>query len=513
MLWVAVHCHRLALDVFERGLEQPLIAVCDRQQLLQVTAAAAALGLRPGMKRATALALAPALILAERNPAAERDALEQIATWTLQFSPCVSLQPPDGILIEIEPSLRLFGGEQRLLDRLRQGIGQLGFALCMASAPTASGAWLMARWRDGASITHESQLHAQLAPLPLLQMDSAAPHLQTLAGIGARTFGDLARLPRAGLARRFGKTLLAELDTALGRLPEPRRWFEAPPRFDVRLELPSQVEHAEALLFAARRLLLQLCGWLTARHAVAQHAVITGEHDSDRHAHAATRIELRLSQPSRDPERLLGVLRERLAVTRLPAPVHTLRLSCERISPLAGTHGELFPVPASGTEALGRLVERLQARLGREQVQRLVLAADHRPEAAYRIEPLSHLAQPASPARSANPAAHDAAAGDHARGLPGIPRPLWLLQHPVPLHERNDRPWWQGPLTLLAGPERIEGGWWDGHLVQRDYFVAESETAGWLWIYRTRASEAAASGDASRNGEPTGGWFLQGVFG
>ncbi len=44
------------------------------------------------MKRATALALAPALVLAERNPAAERDALEQIATWALQFSPSGSLQ-------------------------------------------------------------------------------------------------------------------------------------------------------------------------------------------------------------------------------------------------------------------------------------------------------------------------------------------------------------------------------------------------------------------------------------
>ena len=28
-------------------------------------------------------------------------------------------------------------------------------------------------------------------------------------------------------------------------------------------------------------------------------------------------------------------------------------------------------------------------------------------------------------------------------------------------------------LELLAGPERIESGWWDGADVQRDYYVAQ----------------------------------------
>jgi protein ImuB len=116
-------------------------------------------------------------------------------------------------------------------------------------------------------------------------------------------------------------------------------------------------------------------------------------------------------------------------------------------------------------------------------VHRVLLAADHRPEVAYRIAPIDRpLPQVDAP-------------------LPGMPRPLWLLDQPVALAERGQRPWWHGPLTLLAGPERIETGWWDGHLVQRDYFVAEGELSGWVWIYRTRNT----GGDS--------GWFLQGVFG
>ena len=88
-----------------------------------------------------------------------------------------------------------------------------------------------------------------------------------------------------------------------------------------------------------------------------------------------------------------------------------------------------------------------------------------------------------------------------------LPRPLWLLDTPEPLVERDGRPCWQGPLTLLAGPERIESGWWDEQPVQRDYFVAEDDAHRLLWIYRERLP-------ASRPTRGTrSGWFLHGRFG
>src|SRR5206468_3761692 len=73
--------------------------------------------------------------------------------------------------------------------------------------------------------------------------------------------------PREGPARRCGQGLIDELDRALGKLPEPREFFAPPERFAARLELPAEVTHAEALLFAARRLLVPLAGLLAARHA------------------------------------------------------------------------------------------------------------------------------------------------------------------------------------------------------------------------------------------------------
>ena len=77
-------------------------------------------------------------------------------------------------------------------------------------------------------------------------------------------------------------------------------------------------------------------------------------------------------------------------------------------------------------------------------------------------------------------------------------RPLWLLHRPRPLAEIGERPHHEGPLELLAGPERIESGWWDGDDAARDYFVARACNESLVWIFRDRRGE--------------GGWYLHGVF-
>ncbi|RPH63764.1 MAG: DNA polymerase Y family protein [Burkholderiales bacterium] len=467
------------------------------------------------MKRAAALALAPALLLREHDEARQRATIESLAAWALQFTPSVSLQSdlpfgelddtacPCGLLLEVAPSLRYFGGSAALLGQLRCGLRALGFSARIGAAPTAAAAWLFARHRDGLQ-AGSAELETTLRSLPAGLLVRDRSRRETLDAIGAHHIHDLLALPRAGLARRCGRALLDELDRALGRQPEPRRWFEAPARFEARIELLAQVERADALLFAARRLLNQLAGWLAARHCAVRAFTVHAGHDK-RDQRDDTSLAIRLADPSRDPERLCGLLREKLAVTRLPAPVHALCLRCDEVLPLPGANAQLFPTTSAAHESLARLIERLQARLGPRQVQRLALVADHRPEAAYLIEAVD--AAPGPPSRDAP---RPALPRQSRRAVPtaevpvaNLPRPLWLLREPIAITERNNRPWWHSPLTLLAGPERIEGGWWDAALVQRDYFIAEDETHALYWIYRERLAP-----DDRRSG-----WFVQGRFG
>ncbi|MGE0311263.1 MAG: DNA polymerase Y family protein [Lautropia sp.] len=551
MLWIGLYLPQMPLDVFERTrlttgdttgdatggatidamiasgtatADGSALAIVDQHRILHANAAALARGVSAGQKRATALSLAPALLLRERDVLREREALHGIACWALQFTPRVSLREPDahsdlsGLLLDVEASLRLFGGLDALLARLRAGVAALGFDVRIACAPTATASWLFARWQDGLVARTPLQLEQRLADLPLGLLDGLQARRATIESIGLARFRELARLPRTGLSRRFGKAVLLEMDMACGRQSEVLPWFEAPPVFASTLELLADVDTAQALAFAARRLLLVLCGWLAARHAAVRMFVLEARHDRGRRGHGprTTRIEARFTSPAYDVDRMLGLLRERLATTTLPSPVHALHLRCDDVVERPSSAGRLFPAPASNEESLGRLIERLQARLGHDQVQRIAIAEDHRPEAAYRVEPLDDASKPAPVLRTARPTDDTGQPGDAgpARFVACIPRPLWLLPDPLPLAERQQRPWWQGPLKLLAGPERIEGGWWDDHLVQRDYFIAESDQSQWVWIYRTRGGEAShRSGDTGSRDDAPNRWYLQGIFG
>lgn len=478
MLWLALHFPHLSLDTFARGAREsaPLAAASgpgSGATLVACNRIAHARGVRSGMTVATAWALASDLKIVVRDEIAERAALERIAAWAFQFTPTVSISAPADVLLEVEGSLKLFGGLGSLRRRVGQGLAKLGYGTSIACAPTPLAAQLFARAGLAALIQHRGALHHELQKLPVGLLGYLPEVTTMLDDFGVQTIGECLRLPRAGVARRLGQRLLDELDRALGRLPDPRLPFVPLSDFRASLALPAPVEQAEALLFAARRLLLELCGWLVATGKGAQNLHWALAHE-DR---ADTQVAMKLVAASRDPEHLSNLLRERLARIDLPRPVTAVTLCARQLQPLASRNLSFLPDDGHRTENIVRLVERLRTRLGDEAVFGLTTFSDHRPERAWRI------CKP----------------GAAPKAAPGFPsRPLWLLTPPQPLREVTAIPHYDGPLSLLAGPERIEAGWWDGHDIARDYFVARNPAQSLLWIYRER--------------DAPGGWYLHGIF-
>ncbi len=517
MLWACLLFPSLPLDVFARA-SAPVDAARPfavgsggrSPRVIAANAAATAAGIRPGQLVSAALALAPELALRDRDPGAEARALVRLATWTATFTPGTHLAPPDAVLADIGGSLRLFGGLSPLVARLAGGAQAQGYATRLGIAPTPGAALLLARAGDARPLRDPARLAATLAPLPLALVDLDDATRRTLAEAGITTFGAAAALPRDGLARRFGAGLVATLDRALGRAPDPRPPFVPPPRFESRLDLPAPVHDVEALQFAVHRLVLELAAWLTARGlgVVRLTLVLAHERYLRQRGQPATTVAFALGAPARLPAHLLGVLRERLARVALPAPVETLTLGSDETAPLSGRNLGLLP----GDEALAvevPLLERLRARLGEAAVTRVMVRAEHRPELALRDDAIGSRAVAPVPTagkrqrppaatkpRSAATARKQAAAGA-TPAVADAPRPLWLLAEPQPLAQLLEtQPW-----VLRDGPERIESGWWDGGDVRRDYFVATAPTGETAWIYRDH-----------RYGVDDGEWFLHGFF-
>ncbi|CAN0623669.1 protein ImuB [Burkholderia multivorans] len=490
-----MHLPSLPLDVFRPPPAQPDGApgcvVLEQGVVLQADAVARAAGVCAGMKRAGVLTLAPRARLLERDPVREADAAREVAMALLRFSPCVTDGGEATLLVEVGASLRLFGGVPALCRRVRAALAPLGYAVRLGVAPTGGGAWLLARAGArlrGRRVVRLASLTRVLAALPCALLPAARPFAGWLDGLGCTTLADLRRLPRAELQRRCGPALVAALDTAYGQQAELYEWLPVPPVFDARLELPERVEHAEAVLFAARRLIAQLGGWLVARHLMLAAMLFQLEHERGRQAVAPTALELAFAEPVRDDAHFVRVLGERLARVSLPAAVIAVRLTVTRVAEAEPPPDDLFPEPGGTPQERARLVELLSARLGADNVRRPAPVADHRPEIANRWLPLAE-----RPGR--------------APALPAsAPRPAWLLETPLPLVVRGNRPVYRSPLHIESLGERIESGWFDGRLAARDYFVALDDTGACYWIYRERL---AGEGDA----EAAPRWFLHGLFG
>src|SRR5262249_38990764 len=147
------------------------------------------------------------------------------------------------------------------------GLDAMGFSGVIAVAPTSGAASLLARAGEAVVVKQKTGWDRRLAAIPVTLLASAQTSLDILEGVGVRTLGELCALPRDGVARRFGQALVDEIDRARGELPDPRPLFTVPDRYHGQIELPSPVEQAEALLFAVRRLVVELAGFLNGRGA------------------------------------------------------------------------------------------------------------------------------------------------------------------------------------------------------------------------------------------------------
>ncbi len=467
MFWLALHFPALPLEIFSRGgaIPEPLAVVekqGNRSSVKVCNKAASELGVRIGMPGSAAQALVTNLIVRGRDITAEQESLEGLAAWVGSFTPEVSLQPPDGLLIEIGSCLRLHRGFKNLTRQISYGLNEMGYSSNRACAPTPHAAWLMALAGKEVVIRNSDKLDMVLGELSVQFLDQSPDTLASLEMVGAHTLADCLGFPRSGLARRFGQGLLNELDRALGRLPEAREFFIPPPYFKRRLELPSLVYEAEALLFAARRLLLELEGYLNLRQSGIQEFELVCCHEDL----PETVLKVGFAQPTHNLERMLLLLRETFGRIRLSASVHTIILQTNNIKAMELSNLDLFQDNLETGDG-NLLLERLRIRLGKEAVFSIAPAADHRPEFAWR----------------------PCAAGEAITSPSKLQRPLWLLPKPLPC--QIDR------LALESGPERIESGWWDNMDALRDYYVAQGRNGSRLWVYRDRKS---------------GAWFVHGLF-
>jgi len=325
----------------------------------------------------------------------------------------------------------------------------------------------------------------ELKSLPVSVLAWPEKLQQQFVRMGITTLGECLRLPRDGFAKRFGQERLLELDKGFGRAPDLRLHYAEPVLFDDLYELDEETSDYGLLLNVLDVQLERLLDFLRQRQLAVEHLRIRLLQRGE----AGTEIEIGLLEPQHLMQGIRELVQLRFERLYLDSPVRAVILEATSFSEAQVCSDTVLDEAARADSGAGaRLIERLRARLGMDRVYGVSVAADHRPERAWlKSNPVVSSCKPPVGRPDGHSARHSARHSGRSSGhvAESLPRPLWLLEEPVPVGGQ-----------FSGEPERIESGWWDGHDVQRDYYVVNHNSGQRVWVFRDKR-----------------GWYLHGLFG
>ncbi len=530
---------------FERqGLGGPLAVVRETgnmQVLASLTREAEAAGVRPGQPLRDACAMCPALVTRPEDAPAEAAFLTALRRWAGKFSPWVAEEPPASLIVDLTGCAHLFGGEAVLVAEAEADCADLGLSVRTGIADTAGAAWALARFageaaaavRSGDAIDQEARAtiaragkrrhwerggpapqraspdvpqgriapagrtHAAIAGLPVAALRLPPDTVAALGRLGLVRVADLAGLPRAALARRFGRAVVHRLDQAMGVVPEAVSPARPPLHFAVRLTFPEPIGLAPDILAAIDRMLPVLGARLAEKGRGARRLRL----EAFRADHTVQRFELGLARPSAEPARLRPLLALKVGEIEPGFGIDRLRIEAHVTEPVHARQHKGHMDAASDVAArlaantdLDDLIGKLGARLGPDAITRLHPAESHIPEKTALVLAAAWSA-PAPP-----------------WPLPHAPRPVVLFApEPVTAPEVPAVPAtfrWRRREHVVAGatgPERIAPEWWLDDPAWRsglrDYWRIETGAGERLWLFFAHGAATSA------------GWFCHGAFG
>jgi protein ImuB len=445
--------------------ERPVAVVAGTapgRRVVDASVVARDVGVRAGMGEAEAVARCPELV---RRPVCDEtlaSARRALLDACYGLSPHLEDAAAGLVFVDIAGLERLLGPDDIIAERLARAARAVGLPARVGVAGTRAAARVAARLTARTAVIAPGTEAATLAPVEVTALDWPPEVAAALARWGIATLGELAGLPRAGLAARLGAAGLAAHDVAGGRDRTPFRPWTPPPFWDEAQTLDWELDTLGALEAVLERVLERLVARLAAAHLAADGlqlrlALASGGH----HARA-----LALACPMDEARPLLTVLAHDLAARPPEGPVIGVAVQAHAVRRRA-VPGVLGRPAAPAVRDLATVLSRLVALVGAGNVSALAAADSHHPD-AWAPAPLG--AEGADTAEVAPPPGEDVLAFRRLRP----PRPVIVEADP------SGRPATvRGALTDVArvlrcaGPWRASGEWWDaGRWSREEWDVA-----------------------------------------
>lgn len=471
--------------------EQPFaLALLERnRRVVKATnALAQEKGAYPEMVVADCKALVPDLEVLDYNPDQAGKLLSALAEWCIRYTPIVSVDLPDCLVLDVNGCTHLWGGEVDYINDIYKRLVDFGYTTRIAISDTIGCSWAVSRFEKKDLVVNTNAQDKAIEILPPAALRLEPDILERLSKLGFITIGSFMKMPRPALRRRFGKNLLKRLDQALGAEMELIDPLEPISAYQERLPCMEPICAAPGIEIAIKTLLEMLCSRLTRESK----GLRTCELKCYRIDGDIQKINIGTTRPSRNERHLFKLFEIRIPEIQPDLGIELFVMEAKVVEELLSSQDALWTVSGANESALAELLDRLEGKTGAGSIYRYLPDEHYWPE--HSIKKANSLTEkPTTTWRT------------------DLPRPLHLLATPEQIEVSVPIPDYPPLLFIYKaqrhtiikadGPERIEQEWWTQAGEYRDYYCVEDEKGARYWVFR--------SGDYMNEGVK---WFLHGFF-
>jgi protein ImuB len=496
-LWLALRlpdlpAHALAIELHNDAA----LVIIEQRHVIWASAAAVAKGVVQGMDASTAQLLS-GCIHQERNLGHEHKLLAELSAQLYAFTPYIETYaskqvPQSGLLLEISSCLMLFGGVHAFVEKILQFFAVKNMTLAVGLAHSAQAAWLLSFVHYDIQGNERKPIFVErLQQLPIQLLHDYPAQVDALEKTGFVTFGDIARQIAAqsisSIKKRFGQEFAKTLCDIFGidqdfqqssLFEKPVVMYKPQEFFNEEIQFEYPIHQIDQLQVPVEHLLQQLADFLRKRQWETHQIEWTL---ADIY-HSKEVMPVYADTAQSHWQLLFDLTLIQLENRDLPFEVDTLALSCHNIQPIQA-QSQLLEFDSRrkhNSQAFTTTAAKLKARLGDACIYKLSYRDSYIPEESNQRIALNQPSNQQLPDR-------------HLASL----RPCWLFKSPIEIEVRQRGLYWRGYLTLLSGPERLQGNWWKTPSA-RDYFLAQRNDYMRLWVFLDLHKKQ---------------WFVQGIYG
>jgi protein ImuB len=446
------------------------VAVLDHGIVCAASAEARAEQVTVGLRRREAEARCPGLVVLDADARAEARVFEVVARAVEEFTPRVELEEPGRLTFPTRGPSRYFGGDDRLIERIREQARAVGVAHVQVGIADGRFPARLAARRNAVVPPGGSAAFCEPWPIGSLVI----PELTgLLTRMGVRTLGGFAALPAPAVLARFGEEGARAHRWARGLDDRPVVLAVLPPDLVETTELDPPAERVDVAAFAGKGLADRLLDRLDDLGLACARVRIEAETEHGEHLARCWRHEGALT-PAALAERVRWQLDGWLASEgHLSGGLTLLRLAPDEVVPATGRQLGFWGGDQAATDRADRALARVQGMLGPDSVVTVVAQGGRTPAERAGWVPWG---EPRVPVRDVQEAWPGAVPGPAPARVFDPPHPAELLDAagcPVTVSARGETitepvtlrcrvlPRGGGRIEASAGPWPHDLRWWD----------------------------------------------------